>query len=77
MPSQPHGSVISVMLAVEDTPKAIEWYKRASGPQYCGTSAQLPELRSVVSVLLGPAGCERMGKPYEARRHFGESGIIL
>jgi PhnB protein len=29
--SQTHGPVISVMLAVEDTPKAIEWYKRALG----------------------------------------------
>jgi uncharacterized glyoxalase superfamily protein PhnB len=31
VPSEPQTSVISVMLAVEDTPKAIEWYKRALG----------------------------------------------
>jgi len=29
--SQVHGPVISAMLAVEDTPKAVEWYKRALG----------------------------------------------
>lgn len=31
MTSQDKRSVISVMLAVEDTPKAVEWYKRALG----------------------------------------------
>lgn len=31
MTSQVHGPVISAMLAVEDTPKAVEWYKRALG----------------------------------------------
>jgi uncharacterized glyoxalase superfamily protein PhnB len=29
--SQGNAPVITVMLAVEDTPKAIEWYKRALG----------------------------------------------
>jgi PhnB protein len=28
---QPQGPVISVMLAVADTPTAVEWYKRALG----------------------------------------------
>lgn len=31
MASQVVGPVISVMLAVEDTPQAVEWYKRALG----------------------------------------------
>jgi len=31
MASKPHGSVISVMLAVEDTAAAVSWYKRALG----------------------------------------------
>ena len=31
MTLKPSGSVISVMLAVEDTPKAVNWYKRALG----------------------------------------------
>ena len=31
MTSQVRSPVISVMLAVEDTPKAVEWYKRALG----------------------------------------------
>jgi len=28
---QPQGPIISVMLAVADTPTAVEWYKRALG----------------------------------------------
>jgi PhnB protein len=28
---QPQGPIISVMLAVSDTPTAVEWYKRALG----------------------------------------------
>ena len=31
MTSPAHGLVISVMLAVEDTPTAVNWYKRALG----------------------------------------------
>ena len=31
MTMQPQGTVISVMLAVADTPTAVEWYKRALG----------------------------------------------
>ena len=31
MTMQPQGPVISVMLAVADTPTAVEWYKRALG----------------------------------------------
>jgi catechol 2,3-dioxygenase-like lactoylglutathione lyase family enzyme len=29
--TQTHGPVISVMLAVTDTPTAVDWYKRALG----------------------------------------------
>ena len=28
---QPQGPILSVMLAVADTPAAVEWYKRALG----------------------------------------------
>ncbi len=28
---QPQGPILSVMLAVTDTPTAVEWYKRALG----------------------------------------------
>ena len=31
MAKQPQGPVLSVMLAVADTPTAVEWYKRALG----------------------------------------------
>ncbi len=31
MTMQPQGPIISVMLAVADTPTAVEWYKRALG----------------------------------------------
>ena len=31
MTKQPQGPVLSVMLAVADTPTAVEWYKRALG----------------------------------------------
>jgi PhnB protein len=31
MMRQPQGPIISVMLAVADTPTAVEWYKRALG----------------------------------------------
>src|SRR5215475_2261421 len=31
MMTQPQGLLISVMLAVADTPTAVEWYKRALG----------------------------------------------
>ncbi|HEV8482580.1 MAG TPA: VOC family protein [Blastocatellia bacterium] len=31
MASSAHGTVISLMLAVQDTPAAVEWYKQALG----------------------------------------------
>ena len=48
---QGNAPVITVMLAVEDTPKAIEWYKRALG--------------ATVLWNLGPvAGLEIGGAPF-------------
>lgn len=51
MTSQPRGPVISVMLAVTDTPTAVAWYKRALGAT---------ELWSLGSV----AGMEIAGAPF-------------
>jgi uncharacterized glyoxalase superfamily protein PhnB len=31
MPSQTKGTIISLMLAVPDTPRAVEWYQKALG----------------------------------------------
>lgn len=31
MPSQAHQAIISLMLAVPDTPTAVDWYKKAFG----------------------------------------------
>jgi PhnB protein len=47
--SQDHRSVITVMLAVEDTPKAVEWYKRALG------ATELWCLGSVAGLEIGGA----------------------
>ncbi|MCI0577664.1 MAG: hypothetical protein L0332_16270 [Chloroflexi bacterium] len=48
---QPQGAIISVMLAVADTPAAVEWYKRALG--------------ATVLWSLGPvAGLEFAGAPF-------------
>ena len=48
---QPQGTIISVMLAVADTPTAVEWYKRA--------------LDATVLWSLGPvAGLEIAGAPF-------------
>lgn len=49
--TQPQGPVISVMLAVADTPTAVAWYKRALGAM---------ELWSLGSV----AGLEIAGAPF-------------
>src|SRR5215211_8526355 len=46
---QPQGPVISVMLAVEDTPTAVEWYKRALG------ATELWSLGSVAGMELAGA----------------------
>jgi uncharacterized glyoxalase superfamily protein PhnB len=48
---QPQGTIISVMLAVTDTPTAVEWYQRALGAKV---------LWSLGSV----AGLEIMGAPF-------------
>jgi PhnB protein len=47
--SQPTGPVISVMLAVDDTPKAVEWYRRALGAEV------LWSLGSVAGIEIGGA----------------------
>jgi len=64
--SQPRGPVLSVMLAVVDTPTALAWYKRALGAT---------ELWSLGSV----AGMEIAGAPFfigEPERNGWESPTV-
>ena len=46
---QPHGPVLSVMLAVADTPTAVDWYKRALG------ATELWSLGSVAGLAIAGA----------------------
>src|SRR5947208_12629570 len=55
---QPQGPVISVMLAVADTPTAVEWYKRALGAR------ELWSLGSVAGLEIGGAAFF-LGEPAE------------
>ena len=67
MPSQTRGPVLSLMLAVEDAPTAVAWYKRALGAT---------ELWSLGSV----AGMEIDGAPFfigEPERNGWQSPTIL
>jgi hypothetical protein len=74
--SQTQGPIISVMLAVADTPSAVAWYKRALG------ATELWSLGSVGGLEIAGAPfflgeLANMGKPHQAWDHVHTRRNIL